>query len=258
MHVHIAHPIRVLATCLATTAGVLPLLASAADGAATSTDGIDSGSNEGDYQTASLRFVESTPGRPSGYRVRIDYSNPDDPEAKPPSVRAVVEVFARGTRIDTGAPDRCTASDAELMLGGRSACPPGSIVGTGFMRLDTGVPGPGRFLREDVTFLNNTGQLIYLTKDRATGVRTVVRARVRGHRVVTEAPLLPGAAPDGTAIDVVRGDFPKLVRMRDGHRRAYVTTPEHCAARGYWANRVRFAYHDGTTQTEMTRNRCSP
>lgn len=257
MHVHIAHPVRVLAACLATTAGVFPLLASAADGA-TSMDGIDSGSNEGDYQTASLRFVESTPGRPSGYRVRIDYSNPDDPDAKPPSVREVVEVFARGTRIDTGAPERCAASDAELTLRGRSACPPGSIVGTGFIRLDTGVPGPGRFLREDVTFLNNTGQLIYLTKDRATGARTVVRARVRGHRVVTEAPLLPGAAPDGTAIDVVRGDFPKLVRMRDGRRRAYVTTPEHCAARGYWANRVRFAYHDGTTQREITRNRCNP
>ena len=257
MHVHVAYPIRVLATCLATMAGALPLLASAADGAI-SADGIDTGSNEGDYQTASLRFVESEPGRPSGYRVRIDYSNPDDPKAKPPSVREVVEVFARGTRIDTGAPERCVASDAELTLRGRSACPPDSIVGTGFIRLDTGVPGPGRFLREDVTFLNKTGQLIYLTQDRATGARTVVRARVRAHRVVTEAPLLPGAAPDGTAIDVVRGDFPKLVRMRDGRRRAYVTTPERCAARGYWANRVRFAYHDGTTQREMTRNRCNP
>ena len=231
-------------------------LAKAADGAE-SADAIQSGSTEGDYQTASLRFIESAPGRASGYRVRIDYSNPDDPEAKPPSVREVVEVFARGTRIDTGAPDRCAATDAELTLRGRSACPPGSMVGTGFIRLDTGVPGPGRYLKEDVTFLNNTNQLIYLTKDRATGARTVVRARVRGHRVVTEAPLLPGAAPDGTAIDVVRGDFPKLVRMRDGRRRAYVMTPEHCPARGFWANRVRFAYHDGTTQTEMTRNRCS-
>jgi len=240
---------------LVATAGVFPWLASAADGAE-SADGIQSGATEGDYQTASLGFIESAPGRASGYRVRIDYSNPDDPEAKPPSVREVVEVFARGTRIDTGAPDRCAATDAELTLRGRSACPPGSIVGTGFIRLDTGVPGPGRYLKEDVTFLNNTNQLIYLTKDRATGARTVVRARVRGHRVVTEAPLLPGAAPDGTAIDVVRGDFPRLVRMRDGHRRAYVTTPKHCPTRGFWTNRVRLAYHDGTTQTEMTRNRC--
>jgi hypothetical protein len=214
--------------------------------------------SERDYQTASLRFIESTPGRPSGYRVRIDYTNPDDPEAKPPSVRKVAEIFPRGTRINTAAPARCAASDAELMLRGRSACPRSAIVGTGFIRLDTGVPGPGRYLREDVTFLNNTRQLIYLTKDRATGARTVVRAQVRGHRVVTEAPLLPGAAPDGTAIDVVRGNFPRLVRMRDGRRRAYVTTPEHCGARGYWVAKVRFAYHDGTNQSETTRNRCSP
>jgi len=256
MYVSLARPTRVLAPCLVVTAGVLALLASAAGGA-TSAGGATVDSKR-DYQTASLRFIGSTPGRPSGYRVWIDYANPDDPEAKPPSVRKVAEIFPRGTRIDTGAPRRCAASDAELMLRGRSACPPRSIVGTGFIRLDTGVPGPGRYLREDVTFLNNTKQLIYLTKDRATGARTVVRAQVRGNRVVTEAPLLPGAAPDGTAIDVVRGNFPKLVRMRDGHRRAYVTTPEHCYARGYWVTRLRFAYHDGTTQTETTRSRCSP
>ena len=108
-----------------------------------------------------------------------------------------------------------------------------------------------------MTFLNNTDQLIYLTQDQASGARTVVRARVRGNRVVTEAALLPGAARDGTAIDIVRGDFPRLVRIRDGHRRAGVTTPEHCA-RGFWANRIRFAYHDGTTQTVATGNRCDP
>jgi len=131
---------------------------------------------EPDYQTASLRFLESTPGRPSGYRVRIDYTDPEDPEAKPPSVRRVVEVFPKGTRIDAGAPARCVAGDAELMLRCRSACPAGSVVGTGSIRLDTGVPGPGRYLNEDVTFLNDTAELIYLTQDRATGARTVVRA----------------------------------------------------------------------------------
>jgi hypothetical protein len=217
---------------------------------------VEAGSGKTDYQTASLGFVETAPGRASGYRVRIDYTNPADPGAKPPSVRRVVELFARGTRIDTRAPARCGATDAELMLVGRSACPRRSIVGTGFIRLDTGAPGPGRYLKEDVTFLNNTNQLIYLTRDRATGARTVLRARVRDHRVISEAPLLPGAPPDGTAIDVVRGNFPKLVRMRDGHRRAYVTTPARCPARGFWTNRVHFAYHDGTTQTETTRDAC--
>ena len=250
MHVRLTGSTRALALCLIATAGVL----CPAGGGAATMSGV--AASQSDYQTASLRFIESMPGRASGYRVRIDYTNPDDPEAKPPSVKRVVEVFPRGTRVDTGAPARCRASDAELMLVGRSACPRGSIVGNGFIRLDTGIPGPGRYLKEDVTFLNNTNQLIYLTRDRANGARTVVRARVRGNRVITEAPLLPGAATDGTAIDVVRGNFPKLVRMRDGHRRAYVTTPQRCPARGFWVTRVRFAYHDGTNQTERTRNRC--
>lgn len=251
----VRHALRrgALAPCLAVASGVLALPASAV--VEPSAGDVAAGS-AGDYQTASLRFVESAPGRPSGYRVRIDYTNPDDPEAKPPSVRRVVEIFPRGSRIDTAAPALCTASDAELMLRGREACPPGSVVGTGFIRLDTGLPGPGRYLREDVLFLNNTEQLIFLTTDRATGARIVVRAQVRGNRVVSEAPFLPGAAADGTAIDVVRGDFSRLVRTRDGHRRAYVTTPERCPSRGYWVNRVRFEYDDGTTDTERTRSRC--
>lgn len=254
MQVRLTSSPRVLALCLVAT-GALAAQSPVGGGVA-AMGGVAAESSKSDYQTASLRFIESAPGRASGYRVRIDYTNPDDPEAKPPSVRRVVEVFARGTRIDTSAPARCAATDAELMLAGRSACPRGSIVGNGFIKLDTGMPGPGRYLKEDVTFLNNTNQLIYLTKDRATGARTVVRARVRGGRVITESPLLPGAGTDGTAIDFVRGNFPKLVRMRDGHRRAYVTTPRQCPPRGSWVTQVRFAYHDGTTQTERTRNRC--
>lgn len=258
MHVAPRCPSRVLVPCLVVTAGVLTFLAPSA-GRATSAGEPVAGPDDARYQTASLRFVESAPGRPSGYVVRIDYENPDDSEAKPPTVRKVVEVFPPGSRIDTRAPERCAASDAELMARGASACPSGAIVGTGFIRLDTGLPGPGpgRYLREDVTFLNNTKQLIYLTMDRATGARTVVRAQVRGHRVITETPLLPGAAPDGTAIDLVRGNFPELVRMRDGMLRAYVTTPGRCGARRSWATRIRFDYQDGTTQSEVTRNRCT-
>lgn len=251
MRIHPDRPARTLVAGLATAAAVLATLGSVPAG------GAEAGAAEGRYQTASLRFVESAPGRATGYRVRIDYTNPDDPQGKPPSVRRVVELFAPGTRLDTAAPARCGATDAELMATGRAACPKGSVVGRGHVRLDSGIPGPGRFLHEDVTFLNNTDELIYLLTDRATGGRTVVRARAGGRRVVSEAPLLPGAPPDGTAIDVVRASFPKLVRTRDGQRRAYVTTPGRCPARGYWVNQVRFGYHDGTTQTERSRSRCT-
>jgi hypothetical protein len=252
VHVRLNASTRVLAPCLIAVSGIFALHGSAGG----TPDEVAANASRRDYQSASLRFIESTPGRPSGYRVRIDYMNPDDPQGKPPSVRRVVEIFPPGTRIDTGAPARCGATDAELMAVGRSACPKGSIVGTGFITLDTGVPGPGRYLKEDVTFLNNTNQLIYINRDRTNGARVVVRAKVRDGRVITEAPLLPGAGTDGSAIDRVRANFPKLVRIRDGHRHAYVTTPQRCPDQGSWVTRVRFSYHDGTTQTESTRNRC--
>jgi hypothetical protein len=250
MHVFPGRPTRTVTVSLAAVGAAVALVGVPASGVVGTSAG-------GRYQTASLTFAESAPGRPTAMRVRIDYVNPDDPRAKPPSVRRVVEVFARGTDLDTSAPARCRATDAQLMLQGRSACPRASVVGHGFIRLDTGIPRPGRFLREDVTFLNNTDQLIYLVRDRATGARTAFRARVEGRRVVTQAPLLPGAPPDGTAVDVVRAHFPRLVRVRDGQRRAFLTTPRHCPARGYWVNRVRFSYRDGTVQVESTRNPCT-
>jgi hypothetical protein len=250
----------VLAVCAGVAAASLvaaPAAVPAVPPGATPTAGpAPAGTASGAYQTAELTFTESAPGRPSGLRLRIDYRNPDDPAAKPPAVRRVVQVLARGARVDTGAPARCTASDAELILLGRSACPAGSVVGHGFIRLDTGFPRPGRYLREDVTFLNDTHQLIFLTRDRQTGARAVTRARVEGRRVVSEAPLLPGTPPDGAAVDVVRAELPRLVRMRDGTTRSYVTTPGHCPDRGYWLNRIHFAYRDGTHQSERTRVPC--
>lgn len=208
------------------------------------------------YQEATLKFTQTEPGRPSGLALRVDYVNPDDPDGKPPAVRKVVQTLARGARIDTGAPALCTATDAELILLGPSACPAGSVVGRGVITLDTGLPDPARFLTEQVTFLNNTGELILVTQDSQTGARLVTRAQVEGRRITTEAPpLLPGAPPDGMAIDVVRADLRKIVTSRGGERRSYITTPARCPTSGHWVNTIEFSYDDGT-QSERTRSRC--
>lgn len=205
----------------------------------------------GSNQTASLRFTTDEPGTPSGLRLRVDYVNPDAPEGKPPAVRKVVQTLAEGARIDTSAPLRCTAT-AELMLTGPAACPAGSFVGTGLLTIDTGLSEPARFLTEDVTFLNNTDELIFVTQDRQTGARLVTRAVVDGRRIVTEAPpLLPGAPPDGAAIDVVRADLREVVTARG----SYVSTPARCPTSGYWTNTIEFTYDDGT-QTVRSRSRC--
>src|SRR3954462_8998386 len=100
----------------------------------------------GSRQSAKVVFVEHRPGLPSALAFDVDYVNPSDPHGKPPAVRSVFETLAQDARFDTSVPARCDASDAQLMAAGASACPPGSKVGTGYLRIDTGFPEPTRFL----------------------------------------------------------------------------------------------------------------
>jgi hypothetical protein len=214
---------------------------------------------EGQRQTGKLKFTTKQPGAPSGLILEVDYVNPDDPDAKPPAVRRVVEVLARGARFDTAAPGRCTASDPELMLLGGAACPGESRVGDGRITLDTGFPQPGRFIASPVDFFNNTDEFIFLNRALATETpRVVTRARVTRRRTISEAPLLPGTPPDGAAVDTV---FVKLFAVTSevgGEARSYITTPPRCPPRRFWVNRVRFAYDDGVTQRIRSRSRCRP
>ncbi|SRR6266540_2589951 len=210
----------------------------------------------GSYQRAKLKLTNRTPGKSTGLRLGIDYTNPSDPEAKPPAVRRVVLTLARGARIDTAAPEACTASDPELMAMGESACPPGSVVGKGVVTVDTGMPGPERYVTADVAFFNNDHELIYLNTVRGSEARTVIRAVVRRRVVVTDAPMLPGTPPDGGAIDTVHVHFPALSRRVDGVRHSYATTPRSCPARGFWKNRLEFTYDGDVTQTVTSHSPC--
>jgi hypothetical protein len=214
------------------------------------------GAQTGARQSATAKFVKQRPGVPSGLRFRVDYVNPNDPNAKPPAVSKVVETLARGARFDTSVPERCEATDAELLRLGEGACPPGSKVGTGYIRIDTGFPEPNRFLEEDVAFLNNTNELIFLTTDRAYGVRFVSRATVQGRRLTSSAPPLPGTPPDGGAIDVVRTHLAQISKVAGGEVRGYITTPLRCPQSHRWVNSLRFTYADGVTQSVASPSRC--
>jgi hypothetical protein len=209
----------------------------------------------GSRQTAELSFLETEPGASTGFTLEIDYVNPEDPSAKPPAVRRVVQRFAEGTRIDTSIPERCGATDPQLMLQGADACPAGSRVGSGTVTVDTGQPG--RFIVADTVFLNNTDELILVSTDRGTGARVVTRAAVEKDRIVTELAPLPGSPPDGGAIDVVDFRIDKVTRVVGGEERGYVTTPATCPAGG-WVNSISFTYADGVTQTTSNGSGCSP
>jgi hypothetical protein len=211
----------------------------------------------GSRQSASYTLSQKQPGKSSAERFVFDYVNPDDSAAKPPAVRRVVTVLPLKARYDTSAPGRCTATDAELMLQGASACPAGSRLGGGEVTVDTGAAGPGRFVEADVEFFNNTGEFIYLNTVRDTGARTVIRAEVRRRKTITVVdPPLPGTPPDGGAIDTVDVTVAGVRRVRGGERRNYITTPPHCPKRGYWVTAVRFIYGDGVGQTVKNRVRC--
>lgn len=208
-------------------------------------------------QTAQLLLTSSEPGASSGWRFDVDYVHPADPEGKPPAVRRVVTRLASGAGFDTSVPARCSASDAQLMAQGGSACPADSKVGEGYIRLDTGLAGPDRFIEADVTFFNSATEVVFLSTERQSGARVVTRSVIDGGSTVSMAPLLPGAPPDGTAIDVARVELLPISRVVDGELRSYVTTPPGCPASGEWAHSIEFTYADGATQTVDSTSPCS-
>jgi hypothetical protein len=207
-------------------------------------------------QSASYTLTQKRPAASTGEHFVFDYVNPGDPQAKPPAVKRVTTILPKGSRYDTSAPEQCTATDAELMAAGGSACPDGSRIGGGVITVDTGAPEPGRFVTADTEFFNNQDEFIYLNTVRDSGARTVVRAEVSKRRTVTEAPMLPGTPPDGGAIDTVDVTVDAVSRKVDGERRNYITTPRRCPQDRTWTARVRFEYGDGYGQTTATENPC--
>jgi hypothetical protein len=210
----------------------------------------------GSRQSAELKFVEREPGTPTALDLKIDYVNPSNPSNKPPAVRRVVEELAEGGQIDTSIPARCTATDAQLMAQGPAACPADSRVGQGTVSIDTGLPGPGRFITADTVFLNNTDQLILISTERGSGARVVTRAVASGRRIVTELAALPGAPPDGGAIDVVDFRLNEVSRVIGGVRRGYITTPGNCPDARAWNNTITFTYADGVSQVTENDSSC--
>lgn len=229
-------------------------------GALTAIAAVATAGYDGSRQSASFTLIEERPGRSTGEQFAFDYVNADDPSAKPPAVRRVVTVLPRGAHYDVSVPESCEATDAELMLAGGAACPPGSSVGGGVITVDTGLPGPARSVTADVEFFNNAadpeGEFIYLNTVRGTPLRLVIRADVTRRRTVTSAGLLPGTPPDGGAIDTVEVGVSNISRVIDGKRRNYITTPPRCPRRGEWKTRVEFTYADGVTQSVPSRNPC--
>ena len=221
----------------------LPALAFAGDG--------------GSRQSSDYTLSQERPSSPTSEHFVFDYVNPNDPEAKPPAVEKVVTRLPNTAHFDSSVPGSCTATDAELMAQGADACPESSAIGGGVITVDTGVPGPGRFITADTLFFNNAedpdGEFIYLNTARGTEGRTVIRADVTRRRTITGVfPPLPGTPPDGGSIDTVDVT---VADVRSGGD-AFITTPRQCPQDGSWRPAVRFSYQDGVTQTVASEAPC--
>lgn len=211
----------------------------------------------GDRQRVKLELTTVRPGVPTGSKLAIKWRNPDDPEAKPPAVQRIRIRYARGTRVDQSVPARCTATDAELMAFGKSACPDGSQVAFGSVRTDTGSPGVlPRFVDNELTNFNGAdGELIGLAESEDPETRVVSRPKLGRRTITIDVPAIPGGPPDFvTAFERLRL---KGAELTSGDR-AFMTTPQRCRPSGRWTARFKFLYRDGLTQRETVTTPCRP
>jgi hypothetical protein len=214
-------------------------------------------------QTFSGTFTTQSPGSSSGYVLKIDYRNPQDAHAKPHSVQTVLQTLHHGTRIDTSVPQRCTASDAQLVAQGESACPPGSRVGGGHIAVDTGmavglVP---RVIENRLVVFNADRALILFTESTNTPgspIRVSSRTTVGDRTFTSQSPPAPGFPPPDPflAIKRVRLTLSAVSTGSGAHRRNFITTPGFCPSTGRWTNTATFTYRDGVSQTVASASPC--
>jgi hypothetical protein len=200
-------------------------------------------------------FTTRAPGTASGRVFHDEFFDARDAGAKPPAVQHVHLQLPPGARFDTGAVPACGATDAELMAEGAAACAPGSQLGTEVFSFDTGVDGPNRLVTNDITFLNDPGELIILTQERQSGARVVVRGKIGPETLDFELAPLPGTPPDGGADKREDSKFPVTVGPKG---KSWLTTPPACPATGKWTFRVDYTFRNGEKVTRTSDAPCNP
>ena len=210
------------------------------------------------------RFTTARPDTPTGIRFTAAYHAPGDAKAPPPYLRRMVFYPPRGMRYDTRVPDRCPASDAVLQTMGPSACPAGSLLGTGTTEGVFQYPFAHDFVfdhfRHHVDVLNNTSEQIVLIQSEGW---TVVRGRIRPDGAIDwRLPTCFPANPAGDCADEYIIQLKNATRLAPltkrvrGEVRSYATTPPRCPARGYWQTTVRYWWADGAVDSVPTKQPC--
>jgi hypothetical protein len=207
--------------------------------------------DSGARQTGRVEFLSREPGTATALIESAHYRDPDHPGGKPPAVRRIVVKYAKGFKIDTSVPERCTASDADLQASGSAACPPGSRVGKGGAEFATGFAPPADKFAVDFELFNARDEIIFLTKAHDTDtVVTVSRSTIDGRTLTSDVPPVPGGPPDGeSSVKDIHFHLRRIAVRRDGERARYLRTPRTCPSSGEWTSHGTFTYADGVTQT---------
>ena len=211
---------------------------------------------------AEQRYTAKRPNAATGASFTGAYHAAGNAEGNPPYMRRMTFYPPKGMRYDTSVPARCTASDAELRLGGPSACPRDSRLGGGTTSGIFYEPIANAFelTRYNNAFdiFNNANEQVMVIGSGGLGY-TVVRGRIGPDQSVTyESPTCFPAPPAGQcARDHVLqlGSRSSMAAYTRGSR-SYLTTPPKCPARGYWLTRVKFWWADGAVDTATSRQPC--
>jgi hypothetical protein len=220
----------------------------------------------GPRETIDQTYTATTPRTATGLGFAGRYHAPGDPNGNPPYMRKMVFYPPAGFRFDTSVPDRCTASDAQLSLQGKEACPPGSVVGDGTAESIFWAPVTHAFVFDHSTrhldIVNNTNEQVMLIE--SVGF-TVVRGKVQPDGSIEFAgPTCFPSPPPGVpcADDYLMQlasitKIPLYTKTIAGKRRSYATTPRTCPPSGRWATHVRFWWSDGSIDDVVTTQPCS-
>ena len=228
--------------------GAAVLTAVVASGAAVQIAPAQEGQSEV-YEHVDLHFTSHAPKHRSGFAWHVR-QRPVAADEQPPPVRRARLRFPRGTRIDTSAVQRCTATEAELQAGGTSACPARSRLGGGEGTIYIGSP---QQITAQVDAFNADGSALLVLSTEAGAVLRVIRGTVARNVIDATLPRVDLAGGKEAALTSLS------VRLRAAgtRRHPWLRTPRRCPARGSWKFVYDISYDDPPgDQSPFSRSRC--
>ncbi len=208
------------------------------------------------HGTLETQLDSRQPNTPTGGGYDARYHAANDPDGDPPYMDRMIFYEPAGLRRDTSVPEQCTASDVELALRGRDACPARSQIGHG--------DSTTRFMGDQSTdveldMFNNANEQIILA--RSPLVTTIARGRIHPDGSIEFAsptcyPAVPGVTCPVDSVLQIRTHMDNPL-YRDAAGRSYLTTPPKCPKSGSWQTTIMFWWADGTEDTVVSRQACA-